>query len=146
MRRLLPFAFAAALAAAPAISAPAQSVPGPGALFAQENAIWQSIADHRLDIFAGFLDRDYVGVYADGFKSGAQEVALLRDVSLARFQISDFVVRDVDANNLVVTYRLDGSGTYQGHEFSGRYNIASYWHRNGRQWRVRLHSETPIAP
>jgi hypothetical protein len=142
MRRLLPFAFAA-LAAAPAAAQPA---PTPSDLLAQENAVWQAVADQRLDAFAAFLARDYVGVYPDGFKDAAQEVAAVRGITLARFQISDFVVRTVDANDVVVTYRIDGSGTNQGHDFAGRFNISSYWHRTGRQWRVALHTEAPIAP
>jgi hypothetical protein len=141
MRRLLPFAFAA-MAAAPAAAQPA---PSPGALAAQENAVWQAIADHRFDTFAAFLDRDYVGVYGGAIRNAAQDVADIRTISLARFQISDFVARGVDANNVVVTYRVDVSGTAQGRDFAGRYNVASYWHRTGRQWRVQLHSQAQIG-
>jgi hypothetical protein len=140
MRRLLPFAFAI-LAAAPAAAQPA-----PSALLAQENAVWQAVADHRIETFAAFLGRDYVGVYPDGFKDAAQEVAAVREIDLVRFQISDFVVRSVDANDVVVTYRIDLSGSEQGHDIAGRYNLSSYWHRTGRQWRVQLHSETQITP
>jgi hypothetical protein len=142
MRRLLPFAFAA-LAAAPAVAQPG---PTTAALFAQENAIWQAVADHRYDTFAAFLGRDYVGVYADGARDAAQEVAAIHGITLARFQINDFVVRSVDANDIVVTYRVDVSGNAGGRDFAGRYNTSSYWHRTGRQWRVQLHSETQIAP
>ena len=141
MRRIVPFAVAALLAA----PASAQT-PAPSALLAQENAVWQAIVDHKPEVFASFLDRDYVGVYADGFKTAAQELDQVRAISLARFQISDFVVRAVDASDLVVTYRIDVSGTAQGRDFSGRYNTASYWHRIGRQWRIQFHSETQIAP
>ena len=142
MRRLLPFAFAALLVSAPAA---AQPIPSPGALAAQENAVWQAIADHRFDTFAGFLGRDYVGVYAGAVRNAAQEVEDVRAISLARFQISDFVARGVDANNVVVTYQVDMSGTAQGQDFAGRFNVASYWHRSGRQWRVHLHSQTQIG-
>lgn len=142
MHRLLPFALAACAAA------PAAAQPGPttAALFAQENAIWQAVADHRYDAFAASLGRDYVGVYADGVKDAAQELAAIHGITLARFQINDFVVRNVDPNDVVVTYRIDVSGTDAGHDFAGRYNTSSYWHRSGRQWRVQLHSESQIAP
>ena len=139
MRRLLPFAFAA-LAAAPATAQPA---PAPSAMLAQENAVWQAIADHRIDAFAAFLARDYVGVYPDGFKDAAQEVAAIRGINLLRFQISDFVVRGIDPNDDVLTYRIDVSGTEAGQAFAGRHIISSYWHRTGRQWRVALHTQTP---
>jgi hypothetical protein len=142
MRRLLPFALAACVA----MPATAQPVPSPGALAAQENAVWQAVADHRFDTFAAFLARDYIGVYPDAFRDAAQEVAAIRGITLARFQISDFVVRSVDPNNVVVTYRIDASGTDRNQAFAGRYNISSYWHRTGRQWRVALHTETQIAP
>ena len=141
MRRLLPFAFAI-LAAEPAAAQPA---PSPGALAAQENAVWQAIADHKFDAFAAFLDRDYVGVYGEAVRNVAQEVADIRAISLARFQISDFVARGIDANNVVVTYQVDMSGSVQGQNFAGRFNVASYWHRNGRQWRVQLHSQVQIG-
>ena len=143
MRRLLPFALAAALAPLPAA---AQPVPGPGALLAQENAVWQAIVDHKPDAFAAFLDRDYVGVYAAGFRDVAQDVHDIGSVNLARFQISDFVVRGIDASNLVVTYQVDVSGDAQGRAFASRFNAASYWHRIGRQWRVELHTQAQIGP
>jgi hypothetical protein len=146
MRRLLPFAFAVPMALTLAAPAAAQPAPAPGALLAQENAVWQAIADRKYDVFAAYLARDYVGVYPDGFKDAAQEVAAIRGVTLVRFQIDDFVVRSVDANDIIVTYRIDLSGAEQGHDIAGRFNISSYWHRNGRQWRVELHTETQIAP
>jgi hypothetical protein len=145
MRRLHPFAFAVPMALALAAPGAAQPAPSPGALLAQENAVWQAVADHRYDSFTAALARNYVGVYPDGFKDAAQELAAIRGISLVRFQIDDFVVRSVDANDVVVTYRIDVSGTEQGHDIAGRFNISSYWHRFGRQWRIELHSETPIA-
>ena len=145
MRRLLPFVFAAPLALALAAPAAAQPAPSPGALATQENAVWQAIADHRFDTFAAFLDRDYVGIYGNAVRTAAQEVADVRMINLARFQISEFVMRTVDANNIVVTYRVDISGNAQGQDFAGRFNVASYWHRAGRQWRVHLHSQVPIG-
>jgi hypothetical protein len=141
MRSLFPIA-AAAIFAAPAA---AQNVPAPSALLAQENAVWQAIVDHRPSAFGGFLGRDYVGVYANGFRNAAQDVADISSVDLARFQISDFVVRGVDANNLVVTYQVDVSGSAQGHQFASRFNAVSYWHRSGREWRVQLHSQAQIG-
>ena len=141
MRRLLPIAFAI-IAAAPAT---AQTGPSPGALAAQENAVWQSIADHRPEAFAAYLGRDYVGVYPEGTRNAAQEIEDIRALNLTRFQISEFVSRTVDANNVVVTYQVDMSGSAQGQNFAGRFNVASYWHRNGRQWRVLLHSQAQIG-
>lgn len=141
MRRLLPLALAI-IATAPAT---AQNGPSPGALAAQENAVWQSIADHRPEAFAAFLERDYVGVYPDGMRNAAQEMEDIRALNLTRFQISDFVSRAVDANNVVVTYQVDMSGSAQGQNFAGRFNTATYWHRSGRQWRIQLHSQAPIG-
>jgi|SRR5436305_8183148 hypothetical protein len=142
MRRILPFTLAALLAA----PAAAQTAPSPSALLAQEVAVWQAIADRHFDAFAAYLARDYVGVYPDGFKDAAQEVASVRGVTLARFQISDFVIRSVDASDVVVTYRIDVSGSAEGHDFAGRYNISSYWHRAGRQWLAELHTQAQIGP
>ena len=139
MRRL-PFLAFVLLAAAPAA---AQTVPSPAALLAQENAVWQAVADHKSEAFAAFLGRDYVGVYPDGFKNAAQEIAEVQGVNLLRFQISDFVVRSVDADDVVVTYRIDASGTEGGQAFSGSHVVSSYWHRSGRRWLVQLHSQTP---
>ena len=144
MRRILPpILAAAAFLAAPAA---AQNVPAPSALLAQENAVWQAIVDHRYGAFASFLARDYVGVYAAGFRDAAQDVADIRSADLARFQISNFVVRGIDANNLIVTYQVDVSGSAQGHAFASRFNAASYWHRSGREWHAQLHTQAQIAP
>ena len=142
MRRLLPFAFTV-LAAAPAAAQPA---PSPGALLAQENAVWQAIADHQYDAFAAYLARDYVGVYADGFgtppRRSPRSGRSISSASRSAISWSAASTRTTSSSPIGSTF----PAPHEGHEFAGRYNIASYWHRTGRQWRVQLHSQIQSGP
>jgi hypothetical protein len=131
------------LAPLPASSQSASS--GTTEALGREKAVWQAVKDQKLDDFAAAMAPDYVGLYPDGPRTVAVDVAGIKDVTLHDFEISFFDVRPIDPDTIATTYRIDISGQVHGTAFTGRYWVASVWHREGGKWRAVLHTQTPAA-
>jgi hypothetical protein len=132
------------LAPLPAI---AQSAfPGTMEALGREKAVWQAVKDQKLDDFAAAMAPNYIGLYPDGPRTVAADVAQIKGVALHDFEISFFDVRPIDPDTIIDTYRIDVSGQVHGTAFTGRYWVASVWHREGGKWRAALHTEALAAP
>jgi hypothetical protein len=128
----------------PAAAQPAS--PAVADALAREQAVWQAVKDHRLDDFAAAMAPSYLGLYPDGPRTVAADVAQIRQVDLRSFEISAFQLLPVDPETLAVTYRIDVAGQAHDTAFSGRYWVSSVWHRIGGKWRAILHSQVQAAP
>jgi hypothetical protein len=111
----------------------------------REKAIWQAVKDRKFDDFTAAMAPDYVGLYPDGPRTIAADVAQIKGVALHDFEISFFVVHPIDPETLAATYRIDVSGQVGGAAFTGRYWVSSVWHLDGGKWRAVLHTETLAA-
>jgi hypothetical protein len=120
--------------------------PGTMEAFGREKAVWQAVKDQKLDDFAAAMAPSYVGLYPDGPRTTAADVAQIKGVVLHDFEISFFDVHPIDTDTIAATYRIDVSGEVKGTHFTGRYWSASVWHRIDGKWRGVLHTETPAAP
>jgi hypothetical protein len=108
---------------------------------ARENAIWQTIKDKHFRSFESMLSPQFRGVYDDGVHTRAAEVAVIRDVNLTSFHLSDVQVRSAGPGVAVMTYHVEERGDYKGQDFSGGYNCSSVWRHEGGRWVGILHSE-----
>jgi hypothetical protein len=133
------------LLAPPAATAHPAS-PATADALAREQAVWQAVKDHRLDDFAAAMAPSYVGLYPDGPRTLAADVAQIRQVDLKSFEISAFQLLPVDPETLAVTYRIDVAGQVHDTGFTGRYWVSSVWHRIDGKWRAILHSQAQAAP
>jgi hypothetical protein len=132
------------LAPLPAAAQPAS--PDTAGALAREKAIWQAVKDHRLDDFTAAMAPSYVGLYPDGQRTVAADVAQIRQVDLRDFEISAFQVLPIDPETIAATYRIDVAGQVHNTAFTGRYWVSSVWHRIGGTWRAILHTEAQAAP
>jgi hypothetical protein len=135
-----------ALLLAPMPAAAGADFPGTMEALAREKTIWQAVKDQKLDDFAAAMAPDYVGVYPNGPRTTAADVAQIKGVALHDFEISFFVVHPIDPETIATTYRIDVSGQVGGAAFTGRYWVSSVWHLGGGKWRAVLHTETLAAP
>jgi hypothetical protein len=119
--------------------------PGTMEALGREKEVWQAVKDHRPDDFAAAMAPNYIGLYPDGPRTVAIDVAGIKDVALHDFEISFFDVRPIDPDTIATTYRIDISGQAHGTPFTGRYWVASVWHRDGGKWRAVLHTQTTAA-
>jgi hypothetical protein len=88
----------------------------------------------------------YIGLYPDGQRTVAGDVAQIRQADLHDFNISFFRILPIDPETLAAIYRIDVAGQVQGSGFTGRYRVSSIWHRIDGSWRAMLHTETQAAP
>ena len=112
----------------------------------REKAVWQAVKDQKLDDFAAMMAPNYVGLYPDGPRTVAPDVAQIKNVALHDFELSFFDARPIDPDTIAATYRIDVSGQVHGTAFTGRYWVSSVWHREGGTWRAVLHTQTLAAP
>ena len=132
------------LAPLPAFAQPAFS--GAMEALGREKAVWQAVKDQKLDDFARMMAPAYVGLYPDGPRTVAGDLAQIRNVALRGFEISFFDARPIDAETIAVTYRIDVSGQVHGTAFTGRYWVSSVWHWAGGKWLAVLHTQALAAP
>ena len=107
----------------------------------RETALWQAVKDHKMEVFSAGLDPTFVGIYPDGLHSRATEVAQARPANLKDFQLSQFTIRSLGPQVVLLTYKAVVSGKSGGKDFSGTYWVGSLWQMRGKQWRTLMHTE-----
>ena len=125
---------AALLAASPALARPA----GPAQL---ERETWLAFKAKRVAEIRSMFAPGYVGVYADGTKDLERELEGLKRVTIENYSLSDFTSREVDPDNVLLTYAADVHLSVDGRRVSERLWIASLWHRSKDHWLTAYHSE-----
>jgi hypothetical protein len=105
---------------------------------AKETALWQAIKDRQFDSFAAGLDSTFVGVYAGGTIGLDAQIAAVQQDTLASFQISEFTVRTVDSQTILLTYRVSVTATNTTQ--AATYWASSLWRLRAGGWRTVLHT------
>lgn len=132
--RIGTWAVAASLITAPGIAAPVTPL-------ARELAVWDAVKAKRMGVFAASMTPNFVGVYAWGTHSRADELRVVRNQTLRSYALANFSSRLVDADDMLVTYTADVQGSEDNKSFSGRYWNTSLWHRTGGRWLTVYHGE-----
>lgn len=107
----------------------------------RETATWQAVKDRKADAFGGFLAPGYQSVSAGGVSDKASELRAVPQVNMRSFRLSDFAVRRVDPQTVILTYKAVVEGDVGGTDISGAYWNTSIWRRASGQWRAILHTE-----
>jgi len=110
----------------------------------REQGVWDSVKAKQWDKFKEVLHPDYVGVYADGCRSAAQEVTATQGVNIQSIQIEEARIAQEGQTTEVVSYRAIVKGSASGQEFSGAYNMLSIWVRVNSGWKMIAHSEAAV--
>lgn len=132
MRMMSLIAFAALVAA------PASAAPGPMEL---ERVVWKSLIDKDMVTFTRYLAPNYVGHYSSGLRDRAEELAIVRDMTFHRYEISNMKSRTIDpGQDVMVTYSVVTEGTMGKKKFSGKWWVASLWHRSAGKWQRVYHT------
>jgi len=124
----------ALLTAAPAIA----PTPPPTQL---EIKTWEAFKAKRTSEFKSFFSPNYTGLFADGQHGLSWDMKSIRRVNLHSYSLSPFRTRQIDADNVLLTYSADVRGTALNRPFSRRLWVASLWHRFGKDWRAVYHTE-----
>jgi hypothetical protein len=112
-----------------------------------EQKIWQSFVGSHPDTeaFARMVLPDYRCIEFTGVLMDKEaNVAQLKQLTFSSFRIEDPQVRRLSPTSALIIGRVRFAGTAGGKSMSGEVLTSTVWVRRGAQWRVQLHTETPV--
>ena len=142
MKKLISYA-AVALFATIAV---AFAAPDKDAMMAKENAAWQAFKDKSADGFKKVVDKDFVGVYADGIADLSKELSDMQKWDMKSFTISNYKTFSDEKDVIVSSYTVSIQGTVDGQDASGTYNCGSVWKMENGNWSAIFHTNVKAAP
>ena len=137
MKKSLSYAVALLLAG---IAVSFAATPDTDAIKAKETAAWQSFKDKKADDFKKVVDKDFMGVYAEGISDMAKEMSDMKKWDMKSFTISDYKSFSDEKDVIVTTYVVKVEGTYDGKDASGTMNAGSVWKMENGQWMAIFHT------
>ncbi len=123
--------------AAVSIAAPDKAV-----IEAKENAAWQAFKDKKANDFKNVVDKDFVGVYADGISGMKKELSDMKKWDMKSFKISGFKAFSDEKDITVTSYRVTIEGTFDGKDASGTYNAGTVWKTENGKWLAIFHASS----
>jgi hypothetical protein len=114
--------------------------PEKAAMEAKEKTAWQTFKDKKADDFKKVVDKDFLGVYAEGVSDMAKEMSDMKKWDMKSFEISDYKIFSDEKDVVVSTYVVKIEGTYDGKDASGTYNAGSVWKAENGKWMAIFHT------
>jgi hypothetical protein len=136
MKKYISYSLVALIATAVA----AIAAPDKAAIEAKEKTAWQTFKDKDAAGFQKVVDKDFLGVYAEGISDMAKELSDMKKWDMKSFSISDYNAYSDDANTIVTTYVVKIEGTFEGKDASGTYNAGSVWKMENGAWMAIFHT------
>jgi hypothetical protein len=137
MKKSLSYAVAVLLAG---IAVSFAKTPDKDAMTAKEKAAWQAFKDKKEDAFKKVVDKDFLGVYAEGMSDMAKELSDMQKWDIKSFEISDYKMFSDEKDVVVATYLVKLEGTYEGKDMAGTYNCGSVWKQENGKWLAIFHT------
>lgn len=116
------------------------AAPDKAAMEAKEQAAWQAFKDKKADDFKKVVDKDFMGVYAEGVSDMDKELSDMKKWDMKSFAISDYKTFSDEKDVIVTTYVVKIEGTYDGKDASGTYNAGSVWKEENGAWMAIFHT------
>lgn len=116
------------------------AAPDKEAIKARETEAWQTFKDKNAADFKKILDKDFVGVYADGILDMQKEVDDMKRWDMKSFTISDYKAFSDEKDVIVTNYTVKIEGTVDGKDASGTYNCGSVWKMENGKWLAIFHT------
>ncbi|HEV2045688.1 MAG TPA: nuclear transport factor 2 family protein [Chthoniobacterales bacterium] len=116
------------------------AAPDKAAIESKEKAAWQAFKDKKADDFTKVVDKDFLGVYAEGVSNMKKEMDDMKKWDMKSFAISDYTAFSDEKDIMVTTYTVKIEGTYDGKDSSGTYNAGSVWKMENGAWMAIFHT------
>jgi len=116
------------------------AAPDKAAIEAKEKEAWQAFKDKKADDFKKVVDKDFLGVYAEGVSDMDKEMSDMKKWDMKSFAISDYKSFSDEKDVIVATYTVKLEGTYDGKDMAGTYNCGSVWKMEKGQWMAIFHT------
>jgi hypothetical protein len=114
-------------------------------LIANENKVNDAVAKGDKAAFTALVAPDAWSIDSMGLMKVADFAAVLDQVKIKTWKISDEKVSWVDQNTAIVTYKWTGSGTFQGQPVPGVVYTSTVWAKKGDKWLAVFHQESEAA-
>lgn len=115
------------------------------ALIANETRINEAVAKTDKAAFNALVAPDAWSADGNGFMKVSDFSAMMDQLKVKTWKISDEKVTWADANTAIVTYTWTGAGTFQGQPFPSKTYVSSVWTKKGDKWLVVYHQESEAA-
>jgi hypothetical protein len=116
-------------------------------LEAKERQVWDAIKAKNWDALGSMLADDFVIVGSDGVHDKAGTLEQLKKYDLTEYTFSDIKFVKVDADLAVLTYTATEKSSYGGKPSSGKPSRASSaWVNRGGKWLAAYHQESEVMP
>jgi hypothetical protein len=106
----------------------------------KENAAWQAFKDKKANDFKNVVDKDFVGVYANGISGIKKELSDMKKWDMKSFKISGFKAFSDEKDITVTSYMVTIKGTFDGKDASGTFNAGSVWKIENGKWLAIFHT------
>jgi len=116
------------------------AAPDKAAIEAKEKAAWQAFKDKDAAGFQKVVDKDFMGVYAEGISDMAKELSDMKKWDMKSFTISDYKSFSDEKDVIVTSYTVKIEGTYDGKDASGTMNAGSVWKMEKGAWLAIFHT------
>ena len=116
------------------------AAPDKAAIEANEKAAWQAFKDKKADDFKKVVDKDFLGVYAEGVSDMDKELSDMKKWDMKSFTISHYKAFSDEKDVMVSTYTVKIEGTFDGKDASGTYNSGSVWKQKNGAWMAIFHT------
>jgi hypothetical protein len=116
------------------------AAPDKEAIMAKEKEAWQTFKDKNAEGFQKVVDKDFLGVYAEGVSNMAKQLSDMKKWDMKSFTISDYAAFSDEKDVMVTTYTVKIEGTFDGKDASGTYNAGSVWKMENGAWMAIFHT------
>ena len=116
------------------------AAPDKEAIMAKEKEAWQTFKDKNAEGFQKVVDKDFLGVYAEGVSNMAKQLSDMKKWDMKSFTISDYNAFSDEKDVMVTTYTVKIEGTFDGKDASGTYNAGSVWKMENGAWMAIFHT------
>lgn len=116
------------------------AAPDKKTMMANENAAWQAYKDNKPDAFKAVVDKDYVGVYADGIIGRSKDISDMKRWKMKSVKISNYKMFSDEKDVVVTSYVVAVKGTVDGKDASGVFNAGTVWKSENGKWLAIFHT------
>ena len=112
-------------------------------LIALVQTLWAGYRDRNPKVLE-HLSEEFAEISPGVLMTRTEFAQSMELVTLAFITPSAFRTVRADADNVILTYRLDFEGAYQGEPLQGPMRAATTLTRRNGAWRILFHAETPL--
>lgn len=114
-------------------------------LIRQETNFYDSLRDKKMDILPTLFHPDFHGVHSGGYIDRKTEVEGFSFAVLDDYKFSNILVKFPAKNVGVIAYKAYIKGSYRGTDVTGISYHTSTWVKDGKNWKMILHTEVREA-